>query len=75
MYNIACMHAIFVPKSTDRANEANLAMDCLQRAVAAGFNNLAQIKKDSDLDTLRDREDFKQLVAKLEAGKGKGKKK
>ena len=75
MYNIACMHAIFVPKSTDRANEASIAMDCLQRAVAAGFNNLALIKKDSDLDNLRDREDFKQLVAKLEAGQGKGKKK
>jgi hypothetical protein len=47
-------------------------MECLQRAVAVAFNNLAQIKKDSDLDALRDRDDIKQFVANLEAGKAEG---
>ena len=48
-------------------------MDCLRQAVAAGFNNVAQMKRDTDLDGLHNRADFKQLVAKLEAGKAKEK--
>jgi len=35
---------------------------------AAGYTNAAHIAKDTDLDALRDREDFKKLVAELEAG-------
>ena len=42
-------------------------MDWLQQAVAAGYRNVAHIKKDNDLDALRDREDFKKLIAELEA--------
>jgi hypothetical protein len=75
MYNIACDHAVMIPKSANRGKEAESAMECLKRAVAAGFNNVAQMKRDTDLDALRDREDFKQLLAKLEAGKAKEKKK
>jgi tetratricopeptide (TPR) repeat protein len=75
MYNIACDHAVMTPKSVNRGKEAERAMECLQQAVAAGFNNLGQMKRDSDLDALRDRADFKQLLAKLEAGKPKEKKK
>jgi serine/threonine protein kinase/tetratricopeptide (TPR) repeat protein len=72
-YNIACDHAVMIPKSASRAKEAERAMECLQQAVAAGFNNLAQMKTDRDLDALRDRADFKELLAKLEAGKAKKK--
>jgi eukaryotic-like serine/threonine-protein kinase len=71
MYNIACDHAATIPKSTNRGEEVGRAMECLQQAVAAGFNDLAQMKRDHDLDALRDRADFKQLLAKLEAGKAK----
>jgi serine/threonine protein kinase/tetratricopeptide (TPR) repeat protein len=74
MYNIACDHAVMIPNSVNRGKEAERAMECLQQAVAAGFNNLGQMKRDSDLDALRDRADFKQLLAKLEAGKPKEKK-
>jgi tetratricopeptide (TPR) repeat protein len=74
MYNVACAHALLVPKSTDRAKQAGLAMECLKRAVAAGYKDLAQIKKDTDLDALRGRDDFKKLLAELEAKEGKGKK-
>jgi serine/threonine protein kinase/tetratricopeptide (TPR) repeat protein len=75
MYNIACDHAVMIPKSADRGKEAERAMECLQQAVAAGFNNLAQMKRDKDLDALRGRPDFKQLLAKLEAGEAKEKRK
>jgi tetratricopeptide (TPR) repeat protein len=74
MYNIACVQALLVPKSTDRAKQADLAMDWLKRAVAAGFKNSDQIKQDADLDALRGREDFKKLLADLEASLEKGKK-
>jgi hypothetical protein len=46
--------------------EADRGMDWLKRAVAAGYNDAAHMKKDKDLDALRDREDFKKLLAELE---------
>ena len=73
LYNIACDHAVMISKSADGAKEAERAMECLQRAVDAGFNNLFQMKRDHDLDALRERADFKQLLAKLEAGMAKKK--
>jgi hypothetical protein len=42
----------------------------LREAVSKGFKNVVHMKKDPDLDPLRQREDFKKLVAELE-GKGK----
>jgi len=39
--------------------------------VAAGFKDINLMKTDKDLDALRDREDFKKLLADLEAGKEK----
>jgi tetratricopeptide (TPR) repeat protein len=67
IYNIAYLHALMIPKSPDHAKEADLAMEWLQKAVAAGYKNLEQFKKDTGLDALRGREDFKTLVAELEA--------
>ena len=40
-------------------------MDWLHKAVNAGYKDAAHMKKDNDLDTLRDREDFKKLMAEL----------
>jgi serine/threonine protein kinase/tetratricopeptide (TPR) repeat protein len=74
MYNIACVHAQMISKAADRGKQADLAMDSLRQAVAAGFNMVAQIKKDTDLNDVRDREDFKKLVADLEAKLAKEKK-
>jgi eukaryotic-like serine/threonine-protein kinase len=68
IYNIACTHALMIPKSPDGAKEADLAMTWLKQAVAAGFKNAAQIEKDTDLDALRSRPDFQELLAKLKAG-------
>jgi serine/threonine protein kinase len=66
MYNLACCNALLVPSSTDRGKQADLAMNWLNKAVTAGFKNLAQIKQDTDLDSLRDRDDFRRTVADLE---------
>jgi hypothetical protein len=43
------------------------AMKLLRDAVAKGFQDAAHMKKDSDLDPLRGRDDFQKLLADLEA--------
>jgi eukaryotic-like serine/threonine-protein kinase len=84
LYNAACFRAVTAAvihgadksagAAKEAAAEADRAMAWLKQAVAAGFNDAAQMKKDSDLDALRDREDFKKLLAALEASKEKEKK-
>jgi hypothetical protein len=41
-------------------------MAWLQKAVAAEYKDVAHMKKDSDLDPLREREDFQALVKEME---------
>ncbi len=41
-------------------------MKMLREAVSKGYKDVAQMKKDTDLDPLRQREDFQKLVAELE---------
>jgi hypothetical protein len=43
------------------------AMAMLRQAVAKGYKDLAHLNGNQDLDSLRGRDDFKQLVAELEA--------
>jgi hypothetical protein len=53
-------------RSIQLANdEADRAMARLNKAVAAGYNDVAKIKTGKDFDTLRDRPDFKKLLAGL----------
>jgi tetratricopeptide (TPR) repeat protein len=47
--------------------EADRAMGWLTKALAAGYNDLDLLKKDTDLDALRDREDFRKLLQALPA--------
>ncbi len=49
--------------------QADLAMAWLHKAVAAGFKDAEHMKQDKDLDVLREREDFKKLLAELQAKK------
>jgi hypothetical protein len=42
-------------------------MEALSKAVAAGYRNLDHLRKDTDLDVLRGREDYKALEADLAA--------
>src|SRR5262249_35748711 len=46
------------------------AMRLLRDAVSKGYKDVPHMKKDTDLDPLRRRDDFRKLVADLE-GKGK----
>jgi serine/threonine protein kinase/Flp pilus assembly protein TadD len=78
-YDAACFRAVTaaVIRATDKsaagardaAAEADRAMAWLQKAVAAGYEDVEHVKQDNDLDALREREDFKKLVAALEAKK------
>jgi hypothetical protein len=43
------------------------AMKLLRHAVAKGYKNAAQMKADRNLAPLREREDFQNLLAELEA--------
>jgi hypothetical protein len=50
---------------------AQRALALLQQAVKIGYKDLALMKKDPDLESLRQREEFKKLLAELEARGGK----
>jgi tetratricopeptide (TPR) repeat protein len=68
LYSAACMRAVTaaVLRAADQPAEADAeaerAIAWLKRAVAAGFNNASRLKRDKDLDALRDRADFSGLV-------------
>jgi eukaryotic-like serine/threonine-protein kinase len=49
------------------AADADRAIDWLTKAVAAGYSDVARIEKDEDLDILRDRAEFQQLLARAKA--------
>jgi non-specific serine/threonine protein kinase/serine/threonine-protein kinase len=80
LYAAACMRAVTaaviregkLPRA-DAAGitreQADRAVAWLRQAVAAGFKNSAQMKQDKDLEALRNREDFQQLLAQMEAKK------
>jgi serine/threonine protein kinase len=73
-YEFACVYAAASGKVADRSREyADRAMELLRQAVRAGFKDLARMAKDADLDPIRDRDDFKKLLAELQAGKEKPK--
>jgi serine/threonine protein kinase len=46
---------------------ADQAMKTLSAAVAAGYRDVAHMRKDTDLDALRKRDDFQKLLADLQA--------
>jgi tetratricopeptide (TPR) repeat protein len=63
--------AILAGDKSDKAGkeatvEADRAITWLKRAVANGYKDAKQLKKDPDLSALRGREDFKKLVAERE---------
>jgi tetratricopeptide (TPR) repeat protein len=67
-YNAACVYAVASTKIADKEQEyANRAMELLRQAVKHGHSSAAYTKQDADLEPLRGREDFKKLLAELEA--------
>jgi len=78
-YEAACMLSLCVPvvekddklEAAKRQDEmqfyADQAMAMLLSAVAKGYKDIEHMKKNKDLDLLREREDFQKLLADLEA--------
>jgi tetratricopeptide (TPR) repeat protein len=66
-YNLACIYSVAAKDGERRQIRADRAVELLKQAVAAGWNDVMQTKQDTDLDPLRARDDFKKLLAELEA--------
>ena len=67
-YDFASVYAVASGKVADKKDEyAKRAVELLQQAVKAGYKDAAHMKEDTDLDSLRGREDFKKLIADLAA--------
>jgi serine/threonine protein kinase len=76
LYNAACMRAVTAAalRAIDNSYEsgkqaeieADRAMDWLKQAIASGFKKVAHMKRNQDLDAVRDRADFANLLAMLE---------
>jgi hypothetical protein len=76
MYSAACYRAVTASLQAKAKGDENVrvakddadkAMAWLTKAVAAGWKDSGSLKRDSALDFLRDREDFKKLSTELEA--------
>jgi hypothetical protein len=77
LYDLACAHAQCSKpdrpapaggehtRKTDYRWHNDHAMNALRRAVAAGFKNLAHMRRDTDLEPLRTRADFQALMMDL----------
>ena len=73
-YNAACVYSLSIPAAGQQAlaeRYAVRAIEFLQQARKVGFfdnsSNLGLIQRDSDLNSLRSRDDFKALLAELKA--------
>ncbi len=51
-----------------RRHHADRAVETLRKAIAEGWGNLAWTKRDTDLDSLRQRGDFKKLIEETRKG-------
>jgi serine/threonine-protein kinase len=72
LYDIACVFSLASAKSTDSVQAeryAGRAVSVLREAVAKGYANIEHMKQDTDLNPLRQREDFQKLLRELEAKK------
>jgi hypothetical protein len=56
-YNLACAFAL--------SGQKEKALDNLEKAISAGFTDRQQYESDSDLDSLRETERFKELLKRL----------
>jgi hypothetical protein len=74
-YNFACVYALAAGKSPQKKQEyGDRAMELLNKAVQAGLQDVALLTRDEDLSALRNRDDFKKLIAELTNGKQAAKK-
>ncbi len=73
IYNLACICSLSsAALKNDHVKQeaaAAYAVVLLRIAFARGYSDLGELRSDEELDPLRAREDFKKLLADLEAGK------
>ncbi len=67
LYDIACIESLMVPDAKEAESQAKAAVQSLIKATATGYRNLSHIKKDPDLNPLRNRQVFAEHVAELES--------
>jgi len=69
-YSQACYTALATPLSPPAARDslAAEAVALLRQAIDAGYSDRETMVKDSDLDALRGRADFRELMARIERG-------
>jgi hypothetical protein len=68
LYNVACELALCVPITPNADQQQSLAAEAVQmldQAIAAGWNNAHHTSRDPDLVPLHDRDDFRRLLAEL----------
>jgi serine/threonine-protein kinase len=68
LYDLACVCSLASASVKNDDRYAARAVELLRQAVAKGYKDIDHLKKDPDLDPLRGRDDFKKLLAELEAG-------
>ena len=65
-YESACLYAVASGKiAAKKQHYADRAMEFLNESLKADFRDTDLLKTNTDLDSLRDREDFKRLLAEL----------
>ena len=68
LYNLACVYAVAAGLEADKKSEyAHSAMELLRRAVRNGWKDAGHARLNPDLNPLRDRDDFRTLLADLHA--------
>jgi tetratricopeptide (TPR) repeat protein len=80
LYDAACVYALAAAQAAKQARPntsslraeqyARRAVALLRQAMQTGYQNVAHMKKDADLDALRDRADFKLLLEQMEKKAG-----
>jgi serine/threonine protein kinase/predicted negative regulator of RcsB-dependent stress response len=74
LYEAACGYALCVPLAgtmAEKEKRAVRAVELLRQAVTRGLDDVAHVRENIDLDALRGREDFKKVLAELEAAAAK----
>jgi len=75
LYNAACVYSLSSQLAADDAlrieSYRGKAVEILRQALAKGYQDLERIRTHGDLEALRSRDDFQQLMKELDAGPGK----
>ena len=57
LYNITCAYSV--------TNDKQKALKYLEKAIAAGWNNLDHMESDPDMDNIRDEPEYSALLKRL----------